>query len=134
MSKRDPVGAILRPSDSSSGDEEGHKFIRCLDGRKPQIHEVWTFGEDGVTHEVHPKVQVDVHTGFVREFATDYVTPSWRRVPMFVRNDIMGSFKCLNIPDFLRTYGPPWNSNILDPRPSWGDQGNSTNLNWGSCS
>ena len=37
-----------------------------VDGRDPQIHEVWTFGDDGVTQEVHPTTRVDVGAGFVR--------------------------------------------------------------------
>ena len=65
MARREPVGSIYWPYDSGSGDEDGPKFIQCVDGRDPQIHEVWTFGEDGVTREVHPTSQVDVGTGFV---------------------------------------------------------------------
>ena len=65
MAKQEPVGSIGRPSDSVSRDTEGPKFIQCVDGRDPQIHEVWTFGEDGVTREVHLTSQVDVGTGFV---------------------------------------------------------------------
>ena len=38
-----------------------------MDGRQPHIHEVWTFGEGGVTWEVHLKAQVDVGSGFVED-------------------------------------------------------------------
>ena len=91
MSRKEPFGFINTPSDSGSGDTEGPEFIRCMDGRKPQVHEVWTFGEDGFTCEVHPTVPVDVGAGFVGEFENDYLTPSWRRVPMFGRNSNNGS-------------------------------------------
>ena len=53
MSEQDPVGYIDRPSDSGSGYAEGPEFIRCMDRREPQIHEVWYLGKDGVTREVH---------------------------------------------------------------------------------
>ena len=33
-------------------------FIQCVDGREPQIHEVWSLGLDGIIIEVHPKAQV----------------------------------------------------------------------------
>ena len=33
MPRGDPVGAILWPSDSGSGDEDGPQFIRCVDGQ-----------------------------------------------------------------------------------------------------
>ena len=131
MARRYPVGFICRIS-SDSGDEDGPDFIRCVDGLHPQIHEVWTFGEDGVTREVHPTAQVDVGTEYFGEFVTDYVTPSWRRFPMFGRNSINESVEWLGITDFLRTDGPPWTADILALRPSWGDQGSSTNPNWGS--
>ena len=54
MARQDPVETILRSSDSASGDADGPDFIKCVDGREPQIHKVWTFGEDGVMCEVHP--------------------------------------------------------------------------------
>ena len=101
-----------------------------MDVRDPQIHEVWNFGDDGVTREVHPTARVDVGTGFVREFSTDYLTPSWFRVPMFVLNSINGSFQWLGVPHFLRTDGPPWTDNILSPSPSWVNCGATINRNW----
>ena len=106
MASQEPVGSISRPSNSGSGDEDGPEFIRCVDGRDPQIHEVRTFGEDGVMREVHPTARLDVGDGLVREFATDYLTEIWRRVPMFGINSINGSVQWLGVPDFLRTDGP----------------------------
>ena len=58
-------------SDSGSGYEDRPEFIRCVDGRDPQIHEVWTFGEDVVTCEVHSIARVDVGAGFVGELLTN---------------------------------------------------------------
>ena len=71
MTRQDPVGSISWPSDSGSGGAEVPEFIRCVDGQEPQIHEVWDFGEDGVTHEFHPAALVDVGAGVVGEFAND---------------------------------------------------------------
>ena len=65
MAIKDSVGSIRRPSDYGSGDEDGPNFIRYMDGREHQTHEVWTLGENGVTHEVRLTAQVDVGTGFV---------------------------------------------------------------------
>ena len=76
--------------------------------------------------------RVDVGSGFVGEFATDDLTPSWRRVPMFGRNSTNGSVKRLGVPDFLMNDGPPWTANLLSPYASWGDRGPITNLKWGS--
>ena len=54
MAGWDPVGAIRHRSDYGSGDKDVPKFIRCVDGREPHIHDVCTFSEDGITPEVHP--------------------------------------------------------------------------------
>ena len=74
-----------------------------MDRQEPQIHEVWTFSEDGVTREVHPKARVDVSARFVGEFATGYLNPSWHRITMFGVNYINGSVKWLGV---LTSSGP----------------------------
>ena len=51
---------------------------------------------------------------------------------MFIINSINGSVQLLGAPDFLRNNGPPWTDNLLDPGPSWGDGGTTTNQNWES--
>ena len=117
MARWDPVRSIRRPSDSVSGYEDRPEFIRCVDGRQTQIHEVWTFGDDGFTREVHPTEQEDVGAGFAEKFETDYLTPRWYRVPRFGRNSINGSVEWLGFPDFLRTDGPTWTENVLAPHP-----------------
>ena len=132
ITRRDTVGFIDKASDSGSRDAEGPKFIRCMDGHEPHFHEVWTFGEDGVTSGVHPTTQVDVGAGFFGELVTDFLTESWRRVPMFFRNSINIIVEWLGIPEFLRTDGPAWTANLLDPHPSWGDKGSRTNPNLGN--
>ena len=134
MARRDPVGSIYRIFDSGGGDEDGPEFIRCVDIHQFHIHEVWTFGEDGLTREVHPTARVDSGTGFVGEFSTNYVTPSWLRVHTFGRNSINGSVEWLGVTDLLRNDGPPCTINILASYDSWGDRGFSTNPNWVSQS
>ena len=132
MTRQEPVGSISRPSDYGSGDAEVPEFIRCEEGREPQIHEVWDFGEDGVTREIHPTAQVDVSAGVFGEFATNYLTESWRRIPIFGRISINGNVEYLGIPDFHRTVDPAWTAYILSPRSSWGEGDTTTNKNWGS--
>ena len=70
MAGKDPSGAIRRRSDSGSGYEGRPDFIQCVDGRDPH-HEVWTFGEDSITREVHLTARVDAGARFVGEFATN---------------------------------------------------------------
>ena len=130
MVRWDPVDSIDSPSNSGNNDAEGPEFIQCVDGREPQIHEVWTFGEDGVTREVHPTAQLDVVSGLVGEFATNYLTVICCRFPMFGINSINVSVEWLGVPDFHRIDGPALTDNILDPCPSWVDGGSDTNLKW----
>ena len=132
MARWERVGSIRRRSVSDSGDEDRPKFIQCEDGLEPQIHRAWTFDEDGVTREVHPRAQVHVGTGFVGEFAANHLTPSWLRIPMFGVNSIYGIVQWLGIPAPLSTDGPHCEYNILAPSPDWGTGGTATNPNWGS--
>ena len=107
MAMWEPVGSMRCRSNSGSGGEDGRKIIYCVDGRQPGIHEVWTSAEDSVTHEVHLTARVDAGAESVGLFSTDYLTTTWRRVPMFGKNSINGSVNWLIVPDFLRNYGPP---------------------------
>ena len=92
MTRLDPVGAIIQPSNSGSKENDRLEFIRCVGGWQPKIHEVWTFIEDRITPEVHPFAWVDV-SAFVGDcFMTDYLTENGRRVTIFERKWINGSF------------------------------------------
>ena len=78
MSMPDPVGAISWPSDSCCGDSDRFHFICCVDGREPEVNEVWILGEDGVTLEFYPTAQVDVGAVIVGDFATHYINENRR--------------------------------------------------------
>ena len=80
MTRREPVGSILRTSASGSWGADGSKFVCCVDGRDPQMHEVWCFGSNGITREVHPTVRVEVGAGIVGNFSINYLTENGRRV------------------------------------------------------
>ena len=130
----EPVGAICRPYDSDCWNDDGHQFICFVDGRQPKIHEVWIFREDGGTPKVHPTVCVDVGAFFGDYFATTYLTPTWRRVPVFERKSINKSVEWIGVTSFVRNDGPPWILNLLAPYADWGYRGfiTSQNLSIGS--
>ena len=134
MAKREPVGFIRQSSGYGSGDKEGPKFIRCVDGRQPEIHEVWNFGEDSVIPEVHLTACIDVGALVGECFAINYCSLTWHRIPMLGRNSINGSVELLGVPNFLRTDGPPWTLNILAPYDNLGDRVSSTIPNLGNAS
>ena len=106
MARQEPVGSILRPSDSGSGDSEGSKFIRCVNGREPQIDEVWAFGENGVTYEVHPTARVDVGSRVVGEFSSNYITGIRRRIPLLNRFPLMDVLNIWAFLTYIELVGP----------------------------
>ena len=119
MARQEPVRYICQTSDYVSGDAEGTEFIRYVDGKEPQIHEVWAFSEDVVMREVHPTSRLDVSAGVVGKFATDCLTEIWHMIPIFGRISINGSVEWLSVPEFHRTDGPAWTANLLDTCSSW---------------
>ena len=129
MPRQESVGTIRRPPDSGSEDKVRTKFIHFVDGQQPKIHEVWNFGEDGVTPKVHLTARVYVCTFVGEYFANNDLTLTWHMSPFFGRKSINGSVEWLGIRDFLRNDGPPWTLNLPAPSVNWGDRGSSTSLN-----
>ena len=70
-------------------------------------------GSDGITREVHHKVQVYVRDGVVGQFSSDHLTKDGRRTPNIGQIFINGTVEYLGIPDFYRTGEPFWANNIL---------------------
>ena len=80
MPRSGPVGVIYQPFNSGSGADHRLVFICCVGRHHPQIHEVWTFANDGITRKIYPFVRVDVGA-FSREcFKTDYFAENGCRV------------------------------------------------------
>ena len=66
MIRRAPMGTICRPSDYGSMGTETTAFIQCINGRDPQINELWCLGLDGIFREVHPTKRTDIPDGTIR--------------------------------------------------------------------
>ena len=132
MSMPDPVGGTCWPSNYGCGDADKSKFICCVDGRNTKVNEVWVWGEDGITPEVHPALRVGVDSGLGCKFATNYLTENGFKTSIFCKKSINVSFEFLVVPDPLITCRPYWIDNILVHIPSWGVGGTVKNLNWGS--
>ena len=131
MTRQKPVGFIRQLSNSGSRADDRLQFIRCVGGREPQIHKLWTFAEDGITHKVHPFAHVDVSDFSGDCFHTYYMTEERHRVTMFGQISINVSVEWLGVPiPFYDTSGVPWIDNILVPELRWGD-GNSYQV-WAS--
>ena len=99
------MGSICQISDSVCGGNKDVEFIQCVDGREPQINEMWCLGSDSVTREIHPTVQVEVGDGTVGQFTTNYLAENGRRIPIIGQLSINRIVKLLGIPDFVRNSG-----------------------------
>ena len=129
LSMSDPVGATHWPSDSGCRDADRSKFNRCVDGREPEVNEVWIWGEYGIAPKVHPTTRVDVEAGVVYKFTTNYHTENGFKTSIFCKKSINGNFESLRVPYPLRTNGPYWIDNILVSIQAWVVGGTVVNLN-----
>ena len=93
VSRSEAVGVICQLFRSSNGGEDGIEFVRCVDGQEPQIHKLWSFDEDRITHKVHPFACIDVGNLSGDCLQTYYMTEEARRVTIFGRTSINVSVK-----------------------------------------
>ena len=98
MSMLDLVGATCWLSGSGCGGADRSKFICCVDGRKPEVNEVWILGEYGVTPKVRPTALVDVDAEVVCKFLTNYLTANGFKTSIFWKNPLM---EVLSFSEFL---------------------------------
>ena len=103
MARRDPVAvqavppSIVQALLSGRGGEDGFWFTRFIEGREPEIYELWTFAEDG-TREVHPFARIQISDDFAGEnFLTDFVNEKSRQVAFFVRISVNVSVQWLYV-------------------------------------
>ena len=120
MPRRKPVGVIRQPSSSGSGVKYGLEFIRCVGGREPQIHKLWSFAKDGITREVHSFEWIDVGNFRGDCFHTAYPTEIGLGAFIYGQKSMNGSIEWLGIPATSCGTGVAWTENILVPNPRWG--------------
>ena len=121
MPRRKPVGVIREPSRSGIRSEDGLGFNRCVGGQEPQIHELWSFAEDGVTRKVHLFARIDVNDFSGDCFHTEYATEIGCRVFIYVQKSMNGSIKWIGVPAPFFDTGVAWTGNILVPNSRWVD-------------
>ena len=97
MPRLDPVEVICQPFSSSSRGEDRVEVIFCGGAREPQIHELWSFSEDRITHKVHPFARIDVGNFSGDCFQTDYSTEVGLRVDIYGQRFINGSAEWLGL-------------------------------------
>ena len=126
------MGSIRRPYYSVSGGTDDIDFIQCVDGREPQLHEMWCLGLDNVTRKIHLTAQVDIGAGTMGEFTTNCLAENGRIIPIIGKLSINGSVQFLGIPYFVINCGLSFIENLQASNvpTGWG-HANTTNHNWG---
>ena len=117
----EPVWDTCCLSNYGCGCADWSKFVRCVDVRDPEVHEV-------ITPKVHPAAQIDVDHWITHDFATNHFTETGFRTAMFVKKSMNGSFEFLGSADQLRNRSPYWINNILFLSPRWGVWGTVESL------
>ena len=106
-------------------------LIWCVDGREPQLHEIWCLVSVNVTREIHPTAQVEVTTGTMGQFNTNHLAENGRIIPNIGKLSINGSVQILGIPDFVRNSTFSFIGNLQSPSMTtvWG-HADTPNKNW----
>ena len=108
------MGTICRPSDYGSGFTDTTAFIQCINGREPHINKLWCLGLNGVFCKVHTFVRVEIPSGTVGEFVTDYLAENGRLVEIIGEISVNGNVQFLGLSDQVWVSGLPYISNLLD--------------------
>ena len=92
------MGSIRWTSNTGSDITKDTSFIQCVDGWGTHIHELWCLDLDSTTHKVHPTEQVEVISGTIREFVTDYLAKNGRRIQNIGQLYVNDSVQFLGVP------------------------------------
>ena len=65
------MGNIHRPSSSGGRGPDTGAFIQFVDGREPQIHELWCHVIGGICHKVHLYERIEILYGTFGKFVTE---------------------------------------------------------------
>ena len=96
-----PLRPVQRISNGRGGKVDV-MYTRCIEGREPEVFELWDFSEDGI-REFHPYSQVQSSNIFLGgTFYTHFFNAREIRIPFLGRRSVNGSVQWLDVP---RTFG-----------------------------
>ena len=120
MIRRSSMGSICWPSNPGRRSTEDTAFIQYFDGREPQIHEVWSLVLCRIILEVHPTAQVEVVSGTIREFVTNYLPENGQKIQIIRQLSINNSVQFLGVPYQAWGFGLLFLSNLQAPAEATG--------------
>ena len=126
------MGNIRRLYDSGIRGTETTAFIQCINGRDPQINELWCQYLDRICREVNTTSFVDIPAGTSGEFVTDYLAENGRQIRIIGELTIKGSIQFLVLYDQVWVIGLLYISNLWSQVEATGwVSSNNSNLIWG---
>ena len=91
-------------------------YIRCIEGREPEVFELWAFDEDRI-REIHLCARFQISNYFVGEtFYSHFFNAREIRIPFLGRRSVNGSVQWLDVPrPFIETRNltATWTENTL---------------------
>ena len=127
-----PIGSIHWPSNPGSWSTEDTDFILLVDGREPQIHEVWSLGLDGIVRKVHPAARVEVVSGTAGEFLNNYLAENGCIIQIIEQLSINDSVQFLGVTAQAWGRGFTFLYNLQAPSEATGwISGHYSNQYWG---
>ena len=126
------MGSIRHPSNPGSGSTEDTDLIQCVDGWDPHIHKVWGLVLYGIIRKVHPTAQLEVTSGTVGEFVTNYLSKNGHIIQIIRQLYVNDSIQFLGVPDQGEVSGLSFIFNIQARAKAIGwVSGNYYNQEWG---
>ena len=101
------MGTICRTLDSGRRGTEATAFIQYINGKEPQIHELWCLGLERIICEVHATLRVEVTVENVGEFVTNYLAENGCRIY------IIRQLSAYNIVQLLGLFDKTWGNGLL---------------------
>ena len=132
MILRATMGSIYRNLNHCSSSNEDTPLIECVDSWELQIHELWCLVLDNSNHKVYPTAQVEVISGTVGEFVTDYLSENGRIIQIIGQLFINNRVQFWGVPNQSGGSRLPFICNLqaLVDATGWGSANNS-NQKWG---
>ena len=131
MIRRRPMESIRRHSNPSSCSTKDTAFVQCVDGREPQIHELWSLDLYRIIRKVHPTARVEVISGNVRKFVTNYLAENGRIIQTIGQLSINDSVQFWGVLVQSWVRGFPFLSNLKAPAEDTVWVSGHSNKNWG---
>ena len=134
------MGDVQKTYNSGGGATDTNVFFKSVNGREPMINEFWCHGIDRLYHKVHHTARIDILSGTIIEFVTEYLSATGGTIGS-LENFFNGSVQFIGHSE-IRGSGFPYITNPRAPEATrgWGSTfstnftGSNDSKGWGRSS